>query len=107
MPRRSFSQSQPKDFEPRRRNPISLGNDSNIDNDLKGLNINNVPVGIELSKDVVRFTKDTTTCKATVEELVITKLKGNKLGSTEVTSFLFQNPNPAYEDAGLLFNIMT
>ena len=107
MPRKSIQKSQPKDFEPKRKNPISLGRDSNIDNDLKGLNINNVPVGIELSKDVVRFTKDITTCKATVEELVITKLKGNKLGSTTVPSFLFQNPNPAYEDAGLWFNIMT
>ena len=50
MPRKSIQQSQPKDFEPRRKNPISLGNDSNIDNDFKGLNINDVPAGIERYK---------------------------------------------------------
>ena len=107
MPRKSIQKSQPKDFEPKRKNPISLGRDSNIDNDLKGLNINNVPVGIELSKDVVHFTKDTTTYKATVEELFITKLKGNKTGSLTSPQFLFQNPSPSAEENGLWFNVMT
>ena len=35
MPKkRSIKTSSPSDFEPKRKNPISLGSDSNIDNDL-------------------------------------------------------------------------
>ena len=33
--RRSIKTSSPSDFEPKRKNPISLGSDSNIDNDFK------------------------------------------------------------------------
>ena len=35
--RKSLKQSKPTDFEPKRKNPISLGSDSNIDKDFKPL----------------------------------------------------------------------
>ena len=35
MPRRGGKSLKPSDFEPRRKNKVSLGSDSNIDNDFK------------------------------------------------------------------------
>ena len=48
MPRR-VSKISPKDFEPRRKNSIFLGSDSNIDNDLKPLTIGNFATNLEFS----------------------------------------------------------
>ena len=47
MPRRSITTSSPKDFEPKRKNPISLGSDSNLDNELKPLVINDLTTNLE------------------------------------------------------------
>ena len=49
MPRKSIQKSQPKDFEPKRKNPISLGSDSNLDTELKPLIIDNLTTNLELS----------------------------------------------------------
>jgi len=102
---RSILKSDPKDFESRKRNPISLGNDSNIDNDLKILKIGEVSTGIELSKDIVLFRKPVTSSKITTDELFISVIKGNRVPSTTAPQFIFQNPEPDEIDYGINFNI--
>ena len=57
MPRRSLQKSSIEDFEPKRKNAILLGSDSNIDKDLKPLRIAGENTGIEISEDKIRFTK--------------------------------------------------
>ena len=53
--RRSIKTSSPSDFEPKRKNPISLGSDSNIDNDLKPLKIGGETTPFKISKDTVEI----------------------------------------------------
>jgi len=56
MPKkRSIKTSSPSDFEPKRKNPISLGSDSNIDNDLKPLKIGGETTPLKISKDTVEI----------------------------------------------------
>jgi len=56
MPKkRSIKTSSPSDFEPKRKNPISLGSDSNIDNDLKPLKIGGETTPLKISKDAVEI----------------------------------------------------
>ena len=54
MPR-SITKSVVTDFEPRRKNPLTLLGDSNLDKDLKSLLIAGEPTGIELSKNRVKI----------------------------------------------------
>tara|TARA_R100000808_G_scaffold22081_2_gene47898 strand:+ start:73 stop:1116 length:1044 start_codon:yes stop_codon:yes gene_type:complete len=58
VPRRSISKTNPRDFEPRKRNPISLGLDSNLDSDLKKIFIGNLESGLELSKNNIKATSE-------------------------------------------------
>ena len=58
MPRRSIKKSNPGDFEPRKRNPISLGLDSNIDTDLKKILIGKLESGLEFSKNNIKLTSE-------------------------------------------------
>ena len=53
--RRSIKTSSPSDFEPKRKNPISLGSDSNIDNDLKSITIGGETTPLKISKDTVEI----------------------------------------------------
>ena len=55
MPKRGISTSSPKDFEPKRKNPISLGSDSNMDNDLKPLKIGGETTPLKISKDTIEI----------------------------------------------------
>lgn len=56
MPKkRSIKTSSPSDFEPKRKNPISLGSDSNIDNDLKSITIGGETTPLKISKDTVEI----------------------------------------------------
>ena len=76
MPRKSINTSLPKDFEPRRKNPISLGKDSNIDNDSKSLKIGEEHTGIEFATDSVLFTKDVIIAgESTIKDVSITNLE--------------------------------
>ena len=76
MPRKSINTSLPKDFEPRRKNPISLGKDSNIDNDSKSLKIGGEHTGIEFATDSVLFTKDVIIAgESTIKDVSITNLE--------------------------------
>ena len=54
MPR-SLSKSKVEDFEPKKRNPLGLLDDSNLDSDLKTLLIGGEPTGIELSETKTRI----------------------------------------------------
>tara|TARA_Y100001963_G_C6707906_1_gene412819 strand:- start:98 stop:1141 length:1044 start_codon:yes stop_codon:yes gene_type:complete len=58
VPKRSIKKSNPGDFEPRKRNPISLGLDSNLDSDLKKIFIGNLESGLELSKTNLKLTSE-------------------------------------------------
>ena len=56
MPKkRSIRTSSPSDFEPKRKNPISLGSDSNMDNDLKPLKIGGETTPLKISKDTIEI----------------------------------------------------
>ena len=71
--RRSIKTSNPSDFEPKRKNPISLGSDSNIDNDLKSLKIADNNTGIELSKNNISITKPVNSYEQEIEKLTTIK----------------------------------
>tara|TARA_Y100001963_G_scaffold28515_1_gene38802 strand:- start:57 stop:1385 length:1329 start_codon:yes stop_codon:yes gene_type:complete len=51
--RRSIKTSNPSNFEPKRKNPIQLGSDSNIDNDLKPLKIGGKTTPLKISNDTI------------------------------------------------------
>ena len=51
--RRSIKTSSPSDFEPKRKNPIQLGSDSNMDNDLKPLKIGGETTPLKISKNTI------------------------------------------------------
>ena len=54
MPKkRSIRTSSPSDFEPKRKNPISLGSDSNIGNDFKTLKIGGKNTGLEFAENKI------------------------------------------------------
>tara|TARA_Y100001963_G_scaffold153102_1_gene239170 strand:- start:189 stop:1199 length:1011 start_codon:yes stop_codon:yes gene_type:complete len=104
MPRR-ISKSSPKDFEPKVKNRFSLGSDSNIDNDFKAFKIGDIPTGLEFKLGSIRATADEfITSKETTEELTVTKIKGNRVGSQTEPQFLFQAPDETNPSAGLWFN---
>ena len=108
MPRKSISQSQPKDFEPKKKNPISLGDDSNIDNDFKPFRIGGIDTGLEFKKGEIKSSASNfITLQETTEILNVTKIKGNRSGSQEVPNFIFQNPDPVSADSGLWVNVAT
>ena len=103
MPR--LSKSSGKDFEPRRKNAVSLGLDSNLDNDFKAFKIGDAPSGLEFNLREIRSTAENfITQKETTQELHITKMKGNLSGSTTTPSFIFQNSDETNEKNGLWFN---
>ena len=82
MPRRSIKKSNPGDFEPRKRNPISLGLDSNLENDFKELRIGGLGTGLEFSLYEIKSTVyNFATHKETTQQLNVTSLRGNKAGS--------------------------
>ena len=56
--RRSIKTSSPSDFEPKRKNPIQLGSDSNLDNDFKPLKIGGESTGLEFSKGKIKSSAD-------------------------------------------------
>ena len=106
MPRKSIQKSQPKDFESRRKNPISLGDDSNIDNDFKPFRIGDTPTGLEFKLGEIRSTADNfVTHKETTEELFVTKIKGNRAGDLYSPQILMQSPDPLANNYGLNVNI--
>tara|TARA_Y100001970_G_scaffold265577_1_gene353345 strand:+ start:5163 stop:6692 length:1530 start_codon:yes stop_codon:yes gene_type:complete len=105
VPRRGSNIS-PKDFEPRKKNPVSLGSDSNIDNDFKSFKIGDTPTGLEFKLNEIRSTAENfVTHKETTEELSVTRIKGNKGGSQTEPQFIFQSPDETGNTAGLWFNI--
>ena len=104
--RRSIKTSSPSDFEPKRKNPISLGSDSNIDNDLKPLTIGGIPTGLEISNDTIASNVENfVTLKEKTQELNVSVVKGNKIPSITDPQLIFQNQSPTAEKAGLWFNI--
>ena len=106
MPRKSIKKSQPKDFESKRRNPISLGDDSNLDNDFKSLKIGDTPTGLEFKLGEIRSTADNfVTHKETTEELFVTRIKGNRAGDLYSPQILMQSPDPLANNYGLNINI--
>ena len=57
MPR-SLSKSRSSDFEPKKKNPLGLLNDSNLDSHLKSLKIGEKTTPIQLSDNEIRFDAD-------------------------------------------------
>ena len=55
---RSIANSKVEDFEPKRKNPLGLLNDSNLGSDLKTLLVGGEPTGIELSETKTRINTD-------------------------------------------------
>ena len=104
MPRR-VSKISPKDFEPRRKNKVSLGSDSNIDNDFKSLRIGDIPTGFELSLDKIKTTKTLISDYQKIDELLVTRIKGSAPAQVEVPSVLFQGTNAESNSAGLGVNV--
>ena len=106
--RRSIKISSPSDFEPKRKNPISLGSDSNIDNDLKPLTIGGIPTGLEISKDTIASNVENfVTLKEKTQELNVSTIKGNKIPSLEEPQIIFQNTNATDNSSGLWLNVFT
>lgn len=74
--RRSIKTSSPSDFEPKRKNPIQLGSDSNIDNDLKPVTIGGKATPLKISNDTIEVDstflyngKEVATSTLTTEEV--------------------------------------
>ena len=106
--RRSIKTSSPSDFEPKRKNPISLGSDSNIDNDLKPLTIGGIPTGLEISNDTIASNVENfVTLKEKTQELNVSTIKGNKIPSLEEPQIIFQNTNATDNSSGLWLNVFT
>ena len=108
MPKRGISTSSPKDFEPKRKNPISLGSDSNLDNDLKSLKIGDVSTGLEFSLDTISSNVENfVTLKEKTEQLTVTSIRGNKSAGFATPQFIMQNNEATDTSVGLWFNIFT
>ena len=108
MPRKGISQSHPKDFEPKKKNPISLGDDSNIDNDFKPFRIGGVDTGLEFKLDGIKSTiAEFETLKETTQELNVTKIKGNRIPGLYEPQIIFQNANSTDESTGLWLNVFS
>ena len=106
--RRSIKTSSPSDFEPKRKNPISLGSDSNIDNDLKPLTIGGVPTGLEISNDTIASNVENfVTLKEKTQELNVSIIKGNRIPSLGEPQIIFQNANATDNSSGLWLNVFT
>ena len=107
MPRR-VSNISPKDFEPRRKNAVSLGSDSNIDNDFKAFKIGDIPTGLEFKLGEIRSNASNfVTLKETTEELFVTKIKGNKSGYSYTPQLLIANPDDDIGTNGIWFNVLS
>ena len=79
MPKRSIKTSSPSDFEPKRKNPISLGSDSNIDTDFKPLKIGGKSTGLEFADGkILSSAEEFVTLKEKTQELQVSIIKGNK-----------------------------
>ena len=108
MPRKGISQSHPKDFEPKKKNPISLGDDSNIDNDFKPFRIGGIDTGLEFKLDGIKSTTaEFETLKETTQELNVTKIKGNRIPGLYEPQIIFQNANSTDETTGLWLNVFS
>ena len=109
MPKRkSINTSSPSDFEPKRKNPISLGSDSNIDNDFKPLKIGGVSTGLEFSKNkILSSAEEFVTLKEKTEHLKVSKITGNKSAGFYSPQVIIQSDNATDSDSGLWFNVFT
>ena len=88
MPRKGINQSHPKDFEPKKKNPISLGDDSNIDNDLKPLLIGGERTSIEISNQEVRVVGELDVDSISSETITTSKInQDSNYGILEFTTF--------------------
>ena len=106
MSRKSIKKSQPKDFEAKKKNPFSLGDDSNIDNDFKPFRIGGVDTGLEFKKGGIKSTiAEFETSKETTQELNVTKIKGNRIPSLYEPQIIFQNANNDDATTGLWLNV--
>ena len=106
--RKSINTSSPSDFEPKRKNPISLGSDSNIDNDLKPLKIGGKSTGLEFADGkILSSAEEFVTLKEKTQELQVSIIKGNKSAGFYTPQFIMQSKDATSPDAGLWFNIFT
>ena len=92
---RSLRNSKVDDFEPKRKNPIGLLDDSNLDSDLKTLLIGNKSTGIELSDTNTRINTD-----LNVEKLVGYEIRGTKSIYLDESATLILNNNSESVFAG-------
>ena len=109
MPKkRSIKTSSPSDFEPKRKNPISLGSDSNIDKDFKPLKIGGKSTGLEFADGkILSSAEEFVTLKERTEELQVSIIKGNKSAGFYTPQVIMQSKDATSPDAGLWFNIFT
>ena len=109
MPKkRSIKTSSPSDFEPKRKNPISLGSDSNIDKDFKPLKIGGKSTGLEFADGkILSSAEEFVTLKEKTEELQVSIIKGNKSAGFYTPQVIMQSKDATSPDAGLWFNIFT
>ena len=86
MPRRrSISNSKVGDFEPKRKNPIELGLDSNLEKDLKPLRIGGIPTNLEFSLGVGEdIAKTSITGGLDFETITTDFLKTSKIFSSQI-----------------------
>ena len=86
MPRRrSISNSKVEDFEPKKKNPLSLLNDSNLDLDSKALFVGNKPSGMELSDSEFRFLKPSTHTRLNADTLFCNEFLLDSSGDSNLT----------------------
>lgn len=108
MPKRSIKTSSPSDFEPKRKNPISLGSDSNIDTDFKPLKIGGKSTGLEFADGkILSSAEEFVTLKEKTQELQVSIIKGNKSAGFFTPQFIMQSKDSTTPDVGLWFNIFT
>lgn len=107
MPKKGISKYQPTDFEPAKKNPVSLGDDSNLDNDFKPLNIGGINTGLEFSLDEIRSTvSNFKTLKESTEQLHVTKIRGNRTPSWLTPMLIFQQYDETNDEIGLSLNML-
>ncbi len=106
--RKSLKQSKPTDFEPKRKNPISLGSDSNIDNDFKPLKIGGKNTGLEFADNkILSSAEEFVTLKERTEHLKVSKITGNKSAGFYSPQIIIQSDSATDSESGLWFNVFT
>ncbi len=108
MPLKKSSKFKAKDFELRKKNPISLGEDDPLSIDFKPLRIGGENTGLEFSKTEIRSViPNFRTLKESTEQLNVTKIRGNRTPSWLTPTLIFQQYDETNDEIGLQLNMLS